>query len=133
GAMGAYDAGRYATPMIARTNLIGETITAAIDFDAMSLVIEQGFGGQLGRPPEGIVPAGWNDFADPNVGASFIHHLHGGLNFRELAQFGLHYFTAKLSQLSKELAQFGLHYFTAWSQDDRVSSGLIPDGRINVY
>ncbi len=114
GAMGAYDAGRYATPLIARTNLIGETITAALPLDELTLVIEQGLGGQLGRPPEGLVPAGWNDYADPNVGASFVHHLHGGLSYQDLAQFGL-------------------HYFTAWSQDDTVSTGLVPDGRINVY
>lgn len=114
GAMGSYDAGRYATPLIARTNMIGETITAAFEFDKTSLVLEQGIGGQLGRPPEGIVPAGWNDFADPEVGASFVNHLHGGFNFYDIGQFGL-------------------HYFTAWSQDDTVSSGVIPDGRINVY
>jgi hypothetical protein len=114
GAMSAYDAGRYATPLIARTNLIGETITAAFDFDDLSLVIEQGLGGQIGSPPEGLVPAGWNGFADPNVGASFVNHLHGGLNYQDFAQLGL-------------------HYFTAWSQDDRVEQGLVPDGRINVY
>ncbi len=114
GAMGSYDAGRYATPLIARTNLIGEAITAGFEFDDLSLVLEQGLGGQLGRPPEGLVPAGWNDFADPNVGASFAHHLHAGLNYLDLAQLGL-------------------HYFTAWSQDDTVSTGLVPDGRINVY
>lgn len=114
GAMGAYDAGRFATPLIARTNLIGETITAGIDLDDFTLVLEQGFGGQLGRPPEGLVPAGWNEFADPDVGASFVNHLHGGLSYQNLVQFGL-------------------HYFTAFSQDDTVSSGLIPDGRINVY
>src|SRR5690606_14409623 len=92
GAMGAYDAGRFATPLIARTNLIGESITAGIDLDDFTLVLEQGFGGQLGRPPEGLVPAGWNEFADPDVGASFVNHLHGGLSYQNLVQFGLHYF-----------------------------------------
>jgi hypothetical protein len=114
GPMGAYDAGRYGTPLIARINSIGETITAALPLGDMSLVIEQGLGGQLGRPPDGIVPAGWNDYAETQVGASFVHHLHGGLNYQDLAQVGL-------------------HYFTAWSQDDTVQQGLIPDGRINVY
>lgn len=114
GAMGAYDAGRYGTPLIARTNAVGETITAALPLGEMTLVLEQGLGGQLGRPPEGIVPAGWNDFADTEVGASFVNHLHGGLKYQDLLQFGL-------------------HYFTAWSQDDTVQQGIIPDGRINVF
>lgn len=114
GAMGAYDAGRYGTPLIARTNAVGETITAALPMGDLALVIEQGLGGQLGRPPEGIVPAGWNDFADTEVGASFVNHLHAGLKYQNLVQVGL-------------------HYFTAWSQDDTVQQGIIPDGRINVY
>jgi hypothetical protein len=114
GAMGAYDTGRYATPLIARTNLIGETITAAKTFDDWTVVIEQGLGGQIGRPPDGLVPAGWNDFADPNVGASFVSHVHGGLVY-------------------SDLVHLGLHYFSAWSQDDTVQEGTIPDGGIGVF
>lgn len=113
GAMGAYDAGRYATPLIARTNLIGEQITAAKTFGDWTVAIEQGLGGQLGRPPDGLVPAGWNDFADPNVGASFVNHLHGGLAY-------------------SDFAHLGLHYLAAWSQDDTVQQGTIPDGHISV-
>ena len=30
---------------------------------ASTLLLDQGLGGQLGRPPVGLVPAGWNDFA----------------------------------------------------------------------
>ena len=74
GAMGAYDAGRYATPLIARTNTIGETITTGYKLGEFFFVLEQGLGGQLGRPPVGLVPAGWNDFADANVGATFVNH-----------------------------------------------------------
>ncbi len=114
GAMGAYDAGRYATPLIARTNLIGEQIAIAKPFDGWTLVVEQGLGGQLGRPPQGLVPAGWNDFADPNVGASFVHHLHAGAVF-------------------SDLVHVGLHHFRAWSQDDSVNEGTIPDGSIEVF
>lgn len=114
GSMGARDAGRYGTPLIARTNSIGESVTAGFDLSPdFKLALEQGFGGQLGRPPRGLVPAGWNGFADPNVGASFVNHLHAGLGFRELVQLGL-------------------HYFTAFSQDDQVTAAGAPDGRISV-
>jgi hypothetical protein len=113
GAMGAYDIGRYGTPLIAQTNTIGETVDAAIPLGRFKLVLEQGFGGQLARPPAGLVPAGWNGFANVNAGATFVNHLHAGLaygkNFR-----------------------LALHYLTAWTQDDQVPSGLIPDGRIIV-
>jgi hypothetical protein len=114
GNMGAYDSGRYGTPIIARTNSIGENIAAAFKLGQdFQLALEQGFGGQLGRPPRGLVPAGWNDFADPNVGASFVNHVHAGLAFRD-----------KL--------QLGLHYFTALSQDDQVTIAGARDGRISV-
>jgi hypothetical protein len=113
GAMGAYDAGRYATPLIARTNSIGETITTGYKLGEFFLVLEQGLGGQLGRPPIGLMPAGWNDFADANVGATFVGHVHLGLAYGGLARLGL-------------------HYLAAWTQDDQVASGLVPNGQITV-
>jgi len=114
GPMGSYDAGRYGTPLIARTNAIGETITAGLKFGDLTLVLEQGIGGQLGRPPAGLVPAGWNDFASGGVGASFVNHLHVGAAYAGLAQLGL-------------------HYLTSFSQDDQIPSGLVPNGRITVF
>jgi len=114
GPMGAYDAGRYGTPLIARVNAIGETITAGYKLGATTFVLEQGLGGQLGRPPAGLVPSGWNDFASADVGASFVNHLHAGAAYADLAQLGL-------------------HYLTSWSQDDQIPSGLIPNGRITVF
>jgi hypothetical protein len=114
GAMGMYDAGRYGTPLIAQTNSIGEAITAGLKLGDGYLVLEQALGGQLSRPPRGIVPAGWNDFADTEVGASFVSHWHAGLSWADLVQVGL-------------------HYLTAWSQDDQGYVGLVPDGRISVY
>jgi hypothetical protein len=114
GPMGAYDVGRYGTPLIARTNLVGETITTGVKSGNLMFLLEQGFGGQVARPPAGLVPAGWNGFADPNVGASFVNHIHAGISYARTLQLGL-------------------HYLTAWTQDDQVPSGLIPDGRISVY
>jgi hypothetical protein len=113
GAMGAYDTGRYGTPLIARTNMVGETVTAAYPLGRFKFVLEQGIGGQLASPPTGLVPAGWNGFVNPNLGATFVNHVHLGLAY------------------AKNL-QVGLHYLTAWSQDDQRPSGVIPDGRINV-
>jgi hypothetical protein len=113
GAMGTYDAGRYATPLIARTNTIGETITAGLKLGDFFLMVEQGLGGQIGRPPIGLVSAGWNDFADPNVGATFVSHGHLGLAYRQLGKLGF-------------------HYLTGWTQDDLTAGGRLPDGRITV-
>jgi hypothetical protein len=113
GAMGAYDAGRYGTPLIARTNTIGETITAAYQVGDVLLMLEQGLGGQMARPPVGLVSAGWNDFASDQVGATFANHVHLGIAY-------------------DQLGRLGLHYLTAWTQDDLARGGTIPDGRITV-
>lgn len=114
GVMGAYDAGRYGTPLIARVNAVGETVEVGARLGQQTmLVVEQGLGGQLGRPRDGLLPAGWNDFADTNVGASFVTHLHAGL-------------------ATHRLFQLGLHYLTAFSRDDRVGDGTIRDGHISV-
>jgi hypothetical protein len=114
GNMGMYDSGRYATPLIARTNTIGENVSAAFKLGSdVTLALEQGFGGQLGRPPLGLVPAGWNGFADPNVGASFVNQLHAGLAY-------------------KDFVQVGAHYFTAFTSDDQVTAPRKADGRISV-
>lgn len=126
GPMGQFDAGRYATPLIARTNAVGETVTTALDLGGATLVLEQGIGGQLGRPPDDYVPAGWNDYGDTGaigtpsqdapagVGSSLVSHLHAGLGFGDTAQIGA-------------------HYLTGWSQDDRASVRNVPDGRISVF
>jgi len=124
GAMGASDAGRYATPLIARTNAIGEVTTLGFSRGDFGVVLEHGIGGQIAGSG-GEVPGGWNDFADSGaagspsadapagVGASFVNHLHAGASYRGLAELGL-------------------HYLTAWTQDDRAAIGTIPEGRITV-
>jgi hypothetical protein len=119
GAMGMYDAGRYGTPLIVQTNSIGEEILAAYNVGDLTLLVDQGLGGQLGRPPSGFQSEGWNGFADPNTGATFINQFHAGVAYHRLVKFGL-------------------HYVTAWTQDDLtlggngLPSGSIPDGRITV-
>jgi hypothetical protein len=113
GSMGAFDAGRYATPLIARVNAIGETATARFDKGIATVVLEQGIGGQLGRMPTGVPSAGWNDYGDPNVGASYVGHFHAGLS------------------LAKRF-QLGLHYVNAWSQDDQNLAGTLERGHISV-
>jgi hypothetical protein len=113
GAMGAWDAGRYGTPLIARTNTIGETINAGYKLGDFFFVLEQGLGGQMARPPAGLVPAGWNDYTNANVGATFVNHAHLGVAY-------------------SEFLRFGLHYLTAWTQDDLINGGKMPNGRITV-
>ncbi|HWA74377.1 MAG TPA: hypothetical protein VG937_18660 [Polyangiaceae bacterium] len=113
GSMGAFDAGRYGTPLIARINAIGETATAAFKAGPATVVLEQGIGGQLGRIPVGTAPEAWNDFGSQEAGASYVGHFHGGLSVA--GRF-----------------QLGLHYITAWSQDDLGETQQLSSGHINV-
>ena len=113
GVMGEYDEGKYGTPIIARTSGVGENIIGKFALGDFVLDVEQGFQGQLDKAPNGLVPEGWNNFADPAVGSSFVHHEHLGLGYRGIATLGL-------------------HYVSAWSQDDRAATLTQPDGSINV-
>jgi hypothetical protein len=118
GGMGMYDAGRYGTPLMFQTNSIGEQIVAAYPIGELTLLVDQGLGGQLGRPPVGLTPAGWNNFATSDVGATFVNQFHAGVAYHRAVRFGL-------------------HYVTAWTQDDLTTqngmvSGSVPDGRISV-
>lgn len=113
GVMGEYDEGKYGTPIIARTAGVGENIIGKFALGDLVLDVEQGFQGQLDKAPNGLVPEGWNNFADPGVGTSFVHHEHLGLGYRGKATLGL-------------------HYVAAWSQDDRAATLAQPDGSIKV-
>src|SRR5262249_20252598 len=73
---------------------------------------EHGLMSQLDKAPLGVEPAGWNDFADPNVGSTFANHAHAGLAW---FRHGL----------------AGVHYASAWSRDDRTAP-TTPDGSITV-
>jgi hypothetical protein len=114
GIMGEYDLGRYGTPAIAQLNGAGENVIGQFTLGKGFLLdVEQGIQGQLDHPPEGILPAGWNGFADPSVGSGFANHVHVGLGYLGVATLGA-------------------HYISAWTQDDRASQGTTPDGSIGV-
>lgn len=113
GAMGEYDEGRYGTPIIARTNGMGENIVARLDLGDWNLELEQGFQGQVNNAPLGIVPGDWNSYADPNIGTGLVHHVHAGLGY-------------------KDVGHLGLHYMMAWTADDRANQGTLPDGKIHI-
>jgi len=113
GVMGEWDEGRYATPIIARTNGIGEAITAGFSFGDWALVLEQGFQGQADKPWNGITPDYSNDFADSKTGAGWVSHIHGGVGY-------------------KGLATLGLHYMTVFTADDRAVPASQPDGRVDI-
>ncbi len=113
GATGEYDEGKYGTPLIARTNGVGENIIANIKLGSFNLELQQGFQGQLDKAPLGIVPGDWNDYADPNLGTGLVHHAHAGLSY-------------------KTYGGVGLHYMHAWTADERADMGTTPDGKIDV-
>jgi hypothetical protein len=113
GNMGEYDAGRYGTPVIARIGGVGVTGTAAYPAGDFTLSAEAGLMGQLNKAPLGVEPAGWNGYLDPNVGTSFVPHVHAGVAW-------------------SGTAQMGLHFLRALSQDDRATPTTQPDGYIDV-
>jgi hypothetical protein len=113
GVMGEYDEGRYGTPLIARTNGAGENIVGRFKLGDITLFVEQGFQGQSDKAPTGLVSDGWNGFADPNVGTSYVNHFHAGAGFMGLATVGV-------------------HYMNAFAQDDRATGPNSPDGAINI-
>ncbi len=114
GATGEYDEGRYGMPLIARINGVGELVgTRSLLSDDVALLLEQGFQGQSNKAGASLTPDLWNGFADPEEGTSFVNHLHAGLAYHGVATLGA-------------------HFINAWSQDDRATGTLAPDGNIRV-
>jgi len=114
GTMGEYDEGRYDTPLIARVNGVGERVAATLALGRdLALLLEQGIVGSSNKAASDLMPEGWNGFADPNVGSTFAHHWHGGLNY-----------DGKVT--------LGAHYVHAFSRDDRATGTLLGDGTIRV-
>jgi len=111
--MGAYDAGRYATPLIARTNSIGETVITGYKFGQFFLVLEEGLGGQLGRRPSAwFRPAGMTSRTPTWARPLSAMPSWSVLCWRRTARFALPW---------------------AWTKDDQVPGGQIPNGRIQVF
>ncbi len=113
GATGEYDEGRYGTPLIARINGSGEQVSARVRVHEFTILLEQGIQGQTNKAGSNITPDVWNDFANPAEGTTFVNHLHAGLGYRSLATLGV-------------------HFISAWSQDDRATGTLAPDGNIRI-
>jgi hypothetical protein len=113
GATGEYDEGRYGTPLIARINGAGELVSGLYRLGQYSLLLEQGLQGQTNIPSASITPDVWNNFANPQAGATFVNHFHGGVAYRSLATVGLHLINAQ-------------------SHDDRVINPQSPDGSITI-
>ncbi len=114
GVSGEFDEGRYGTPLIGRTNGVGENAIATIALsEDLTLALEHGIQGQTTHAPADLTPDVWNDYADPNVGSSFVNHLHAGVGYAGLVTLGG-------------------HYMYAWSQDDRGTGRLEPDGSLRV-
>jgi len=113
GTMGEWDEGRYATPLIARTNGIGEAVSAGFAFGKWSLLVSQEIQGQADKPWNGITPDYSNDFADARTGAGWVFGEHAGVGY-------------------DGMGVLGLHYMVAFTQDDRASQNDQPDGRLSI-
>jgi hypothetical protein len=114
GATGEYDEGHYGTPLIARINGAGELVSARIALAPdWTGLLEQGIQGQTNTAGASVTPDLWNAFANPAEGTTFVNHLHAGVGY-------------------KSLATLGAHFISAWSQDDRATGTLAPDGGLTV-
>lgn len=114
GIMGQYDLGPYGTALIARVAGMGATGTTFFKVGDLNATVEGGFTGQLNKAPLAVEPAGWNGYADPNAGTSYVGHGHAAFEWGGLMQLGLH----------------GIY---AFSQDDRATTTTQKDGNIGVY
>ncbi len=113
GHMGEYDTGRYGQSLIARLSGVGTNVRAAIPAGDVQLLIETGVMGQIGKAPLGVEPAGWNNFADANLGSTYAVHGHVGARFAKKAEI------------------VG-HAIYAFEQDDRANPTDQPDGSLSV-
>jgi len=113
GHMGEYDAGRYGQTIIARLSGVGTNVRATIPSGDVQFMLEGGVMGQIGKAPLGVEPAGWNGFADANVGSTYALHGHAGARF------------------SKQAELVG-HAIYALEQDDRANPTDQPDGSISI-
>jgi hypothetical protein len=113
GHMGEYDTGRYGQSLIARLSGVGTNVRAAIPAGDVQLLLETGVMGQVGKAPLGVEPAGWNNFADANLGSTYAVHGHVGARF------------AKKAELVG-------HAIYAFEQDDRANPTDQPDGSLTV-
>jgi len=113
GHMGEYDAGRYGQSIIARLSGVGTNVRAATSGGDVQWLFEGGVVGQIGKAPLGVEPAGWNNFADANVGSTYALHGHLG------------------ARIAKEAELTG-HAIYALEQDDRANPTDQPDGSMSI-
>lgn len=114
GAMGEYDEGLYGTTLIGRVKGAGENIVAQLGLSPkFTLMLEQGIVGTTNKAPNDLTPDYWNDFADSNVGTTFVNHWHLGFNY-------------------DRFLTVGAHYINAFSQDDRAANPIAGDGAVNA-
>jgi hypothetical protein len=113
GTGGEYDEGRYGTPIIARINGVGERISLKLSLGDFLLMAEQGLHGQSNTASASTTPDVWNDLADSSAGTTFVSHGHLGARYRRFAAVGA-------------------HYIRAWTQDDRATGALAPEGSLDI-
>lgn len=113
GHMGEYDVGRYGTSLIARLSGVGTTLRSSIPAGSVEWLFETGVMGQIGKAPLGVEPAGWNNFANANLGSTYAVHGHVG------------------ARIAKRVQLVG-HAIYAFEQDDRANPTDQPDGHISV-
>lgn len=127
GGLGQYGAGQYNTIIIGQTRGVGSNISFKYQPNPdISLYLEQGIMGDLGKGPRNAGPSPIDPALFPSSPTSFTNHIHLG------------------AQLHGEVPWvLGLHYLSNWSQDERdqidnpntywLDEGIRPDGRMTVF
>jgi hypothetical protein len=130
GNLSQYGTGMYTNSIIGSPRGVGEIVSAVYTLSpTVSLLFEHGIlGNRASKVPDGVVPSAGNGSANPIFSASFVHHVHVGI---------------QRSGASTIRAQ--LHYLTNWAADDRtqvatdnpvtrqINEAYIRDGHVNVY
>jgi hypothetical protein len=127
GGLGQYGVGQYNAAIIASPFGVGETLTLQYSVtDNLSLILEHGLMGRLGKIAPGEGPNAYDHEPSPSEPSSFVNHVHAGFS------------------LSGEIPfQGGLHYLTNWAQDERdqiddpktafTNERHRPDPRMDVF
>jgi hypothetical protein len=115
-----YDAGKYDTYMFGRTHQMGESLAAEYALGNWRFRLSHGIGTRAEQVAFTQLQYGLPTFpggSENNYpGFTLLHHVHGGVSY-------------------KKVLDFNLHYLSSWAQDYRavgVNNGQLTDGHINV-
>lgn len=130
GNLAQYGIGMYTNSIVGGVRGVGEDLVAEYDLnDTLTVSVEDGFmGTRNGSGPTNVTPSGQNGVGNFNWPASWVHHLHVGLQGK-----------------GNPALRLRLSYIVNWAQDDhtqrpvddpttrQIDESYVKDGRIDIY